>query len=103
MATVTVSFGSDTRQNHAITAGWIHNAMEGQERSGQPICAIVTVNDGGFDLSLPVGACPRGGPGGRPPTAAESEVLELYRRHHLDQMRFAPGELEAFVKQVLRM
>lgn len=102
MATVTVSFDSDAKQNHAITAGWIHGAMVAQERAGQPICATVKVAGGGIELSLPVGACPRGGGGSRPLSAAESEVVELYRRHHLDQTRFSPGELEAFVKQVLR-
>jgi hypothetical protein len=54
MATVTVSFGSETKQNHAITAGWIHGAMEAQRRAGQPICATVRVEGGGIDLSLPV-------------------------------------------------
>lgn len=102
MATVTVSFGSDIREGGAITAGWIRAAMEAQERAGSPICATVKVQGGGIDLALPVGACPRGS-GGRPLTAAETDVVERYRRLHLDQVRFSPGELEAFVKQAIRI
>jgi hypothetical protein len=101
MATVTVTFGSETKQNHAITAGWIHGAMEAQRRAGQPICGTVRVEGSGIDLSLPVGSCPRGSGGGRPLASAESDVVDLYRRGHLDQARFSAGELEAFVKQVM--
>ena len=93
MATVTVSFGSDTKQDNAITAGWIHSAMEAQEHAGQPICATVRVQSGGIDLSLPVGSCPRGSGGSHPLTAAENDVIEPHRRRHLDQARFSPGEL----------
>ena len=103
MATVTVTFGSETKQNHAITAGWIHGAMEAQRRAGQPVCGTVRVEGSGIDLRLPVGSCPGGSGGGRPLTSAESDVVELYRRQHLDHGRFSPGELEAFVKHVIRL
>lgn len=103
MATVTVTFGSNSRQNNAITAGWIHSEMETQEGAGQPICATVRVEGSGIDLTLPVGSCPRGGGGGRQLKAAEMDAVELYRRRHLDEARFSPGELEAFVKQAMRL
>jgi hypothetical protein len=103
LATVTVIFGSDTRQNDAITAGWIHSAMEAQQRSGQAICGTVRLEGGGIDLGLPVGSCPRGSGGGRPLNAVEHDVVELYRRRHLDPPRFSPGELESFVKQAIRL
>jgi hypothetical protein len=103
MATVTVTFGSSSRQNNAITAGWIHSEMEAQERAGLPICATVRVEGSGIDLALPAGSCPRGGEGGRQLTAAENDAVELYHRRHLDEGRFSPGELEAFVKQAMRL
>jgi hypothetical protein len=102
MANVTVTFGAETRSNNAITAGWIHAAMEAQSRNGQPICGLVHVEGGGISVSMPVGSCPPGA-GGRPPNAAESEVLELFRRHHLNESKFSPGELESFVKQALHL
>lgn len=103
MATVTVTFGSDTKQDNAITAGWIHAAMEAQERAGQPICASVQVQSSAIDLNLSVGSCPRESGGGRLLTGAENEVIDLYRRRHLDERRFSPGELEAFVRQAMRL
>lgn len=70
----------------------------------KPICGSVHVEGGGISVTLPVGACPSaGGGGGRPPNAAETDVIDRWRRLHLDQPRVAPGELEAFVKQVLRL
>jgi hypothetical protein len=77
--------------------------MEALERAGQPICATVRVEGSGIDLALPIGSCPRRGGGGRRLTAAENDAVELYRRRHLDQARFSPGELEAFVKQAMRL
>jgi hypothetical protein len=103
MANITVTFGAETRSNHAITAGWIRAAMEAQDRDGQPICGKVHVEGGGINVYLAVGSCPAGSGGARPPNAAERHVLELFRRRHLDQATFAPGELEAFVKQALRL
>jgi hypothetical protein len=103
MANVTVTFGAETRSNQAITAGWIRAAMEAQDRAGQPICGNVHVEGGGINVYLAAGSCPTGSGGARPPNAAEAEVLELFRGRHLDQSSFAPGELESFVKQVLRL
>jgi len=103
MAMVTVNFGGDTKQNNAITSGWIRSAMETQEKAGEPICATVKVQGSGIDLALPVGSCPRGMGGGRQLTGAEDDAIEMYRRRHLDQVRFSPGELEAFVKEALRL
>ncbi len=103
MANVTVTFGTDTRSNNAITAGWIHAAMQAQERAGQPVCGTVRVEGGGIDVAVPVGSCPGASGGGRAPNAAEGEVIELFKRRHLDEARFSPGELESFVKQALRL
>jgi hypothetical protein len=103
VANVTVSFGSDTKSNDAITAGWIHSAMEDQERAGQPVCATVQIQGGDINITLAVGQCGTSGGGGRRPTASEQEVFDLLHRLHLDQLTFSPGELEAFVKQALRL
>ena len=93
MANVTVTFGSDARANNAITPSWIRSAMDALERSGKRICGSVHVEGGGISVTLPVGACPSaGGGGGRPPNAAEKDVIDRWRRLHLDQPRVAPGE-----------
>lgn len=77
--------------------------MEGLERAGHPVCGSVVVRGSEVNLALEVGACGGGSGGGRQPNAAELDILERWRRLRLDEMRFAPGELEAFVRQVLRL
>ena len=77
--------------------------MDILERSGSPVCGTVVVRGGDINVTMPVGSCPAGGSGGRPPNAAEADVIDRWRRLHLDQPRVLPGELEAFVRQVLRL
>ena len=103
MANVTVSFGTNAQSNNAITGGWIQSAMQAQEHAGQPVCAIVRIEGGDINVTLRVGQCGGSSGGGRPPKASENEVIDLYRRRHLDRPTFSPGELEAFVKQAMRL
>src|SRR5690349_21811352 len=104
MANVTVTIGSEIHSNDAITAGWIQGAMRELQRRDEPVCATVRVEGGDLNLTVFVGSCrPASGGGGRPPNAAEGEVFALQRKLHLDGPTFSPGELEAFVKHVLRM
>jgi hypothetical protein len=103
MANVTVTFGDETRANGAITPSWIAGAIDSLDRVGKPICGLVHVVGGDINLSLPLGACPPSGGRGRYPNVAESEIIDRWRRLHLDQPRIVPGQLEAFVRQVLRL
>lgn len=103
MANVTVTFGDDTKSNDAITAAWIKHAMDVLATAGRAVCGSVHIQGGGLDVGLPVGACPPGGSARRPPNAAERDVIDRWRRHRLDQGRVSPGELEAFVRQMLRL
>ena len=103
MASVTVTFGTAAAANDAVTGGWIQAQMRTQDEAGQPICAHVLVEGGDISVSLPVGNCTSGGRGGRALNAAETEVVDLYRRRHLDQPQFSPGELEAFIRQAMRL
>ena len=100
---ITVSFGTVQRMNDDITAGWIVQQQRAREREGVPVCAIIKIQGSGIEVSLPVGQCGPGGGGGRPPNPRERELIDLWRRLHLDADEFMPGNLQAFVKQASRL
>jgi hypothetical protein len=97
-----VTFGTSERSNGEITGGWIADQIRDQERDGVAVCASILVLGDGINVRLTAGSCGGGG-GGRHPAGRELEVLALYTKFHLDQGRLTPGELEAFVKQAMRL
>jgi hypothetical protein len=103
MTTVSVSFGGIQRVNDDITGGWIVEQQRAREKDGVPVCAIVRVQGPGFDVTLPVGQCGSGGGARRVLTPREQELIDLWRRLHLDGTEFSPGNLQAFVKQASRL
>jgi hypothetical protein len=103
MTLITVSFGTSQRTNDEITAGWIVEQKRAREKDGVAVCAIVRIQGDGANLALPVGQCGPGGGGGHTPNAFECELIELWRRLHLDGLDFSPGNLQAFVKQARRL
>jgi len=100
---ITVSFGTVHRINDEITAGWIAEQQHSRERDGVAVCATVQIQGSGVDVRLPVGDCGSGGGVGRAPNPREREIIELWRRLHLDGREFSPGNLQAFVKQANRL
>jgi hypothetical protein len=103
MADISVSFGNVQRSNDDITAGWIAEQQHSRERAGVPVCAIVRVQGPDVNVSLSAGDCGPAGGGGRQPNPRELEILELWRRLHLGGTDFSPGNLQAFVKQTMRL
>jgi hypothetical protein len=104
MASVTVGFGANERRDDEITASWIHEQIRAREREGAPVCARITVTGGGIDVALTAGDCgPAGGGGGRQPNSEERGVIDLWRKLHLGEATFSPGNLEAFVRQARRL
>jgi hypothetical protein len=100
---IAVSFGTVQRINDEITAGWIAEQQHSRERDGVPVCATIQIQGSGVDVRLPVGDCGSGGGGGRAPNSQEQEIIDLWRKLHLDGMQFSPGNLQAFAKQVSRL
>jgi hypothetical protein len=100
---VTVSFGDTERSGGDISGGWISEQLHARLRAGEPACAQVSVVGDGVNVALAAGDCPSGRPSSRRPNPREEEVLELWRRRHLSSGDFAPGALEAFVRQAERL
>ena len=103
MLTVTVSFGDAERSDDDISAGWIAEQLHARTRAGVPACAQVSILGDGVNVGLAAGDCPPGRPSSRRPNPREAEVIDIWHRRHLGAGSFAPGALEAFVRQVRRL
>jgi len=100
---ISVSFGTIQRSNDEITAGWIAAQAHARKKDGIPVCALIAIRGSDIDLRLPAGDCGPGGGGGRMPNSREQELIQLWRKFHLDGKQFSPGLLQAFVKQAARL
>ena len=104
MAHVTVTFGSQTHANGAITPSWIRSAVEALERAGQPLCGSAARLGRRHRRDPAPRLVPAAGRRRREaPNAAESDVIDRWRRLRLDQPRIVAGEIEAFVRQCLQL
>lgn len=97
----TIRIGTDERPLGQADPQWITQEIVGRRKDGLAVCVIVTIKTTDLNLNLATPACSRGGGGGRPPTPREQAILDLWRKHGLDDADFSPGAVVAFVKQVV--
>src|SRR5688572_4763002 len=99
-----IRIGADEREISQADSQWITQEVVGRRKDGLPICIVVTVKANEVDLRLVSVACGgTGGGGGRTPTAREAQILDLWRKHHLGEQTFSPGDVVSFVKQLQRL
>ena len=96
----TIKIGNDERSLGQADAQWITQEINGRRQSGAAVCVIVAIKTDDLDLRLSTPACGGAGGGGRQPTNREQAVLDLWRKHKLNDSDFSPGGVVAFVKQV---
>jgi hypothetical protein len=100
----TISIGAESRTLEQADPDWITQQISGRRKDGQSVCVRVSIHTPELNLSCITPACASsGGGGGRPPTAREREILELWAKHGLNDGDFSPGNVVAFVRQVLRL
>lgn len=100
----TISIGNESRPLDQADPEWITQQINGRRKDGQAVCVRLSVHTAGLNLSCSTPACASSGSGGgRPPTPHEREILDLWAKHGLNTGDFAPGNVVAFVKQVLRL
>lgn len=102
----TIKIGNDQRDLREADATWIASEIVGRRKDGQAVCVFVQINESGANLPLMTQACRVGGGGGggrRAPNALEAAIIELWNRHGLNSGEVEPGQLVAFVRQVLRL
>lgn len=97
---IRVIIGMSERENSQIKPSWITEQINRIRRDGSPVCAKVIVKDTDIDLSFATSGCSGLAAGRRTLTAAENRVVDLWRKRHLSDSDFAPGNLVAFLKQL---
>lgn len=101
----TIKIGNDQRDLRNADAQWITSEIVGRHKDGRAVCVAVQINESGANLPLMTQACRvgQGGGGGRAPNALESAIIDLWNRHGLNSGEVEPGQVVAFVRQVLRL
>jgi hypothetical protein len=95
-----IRIGTNERALGDATESWINQQINQRRDDGHTVCVQVFLDEGGVNLVLSTPTCTSSGGGGRPPTAHEREIFDLWSRHHLDQNRFTGGNVIAFLKQL---
>lgn len=70
-------------------------------RKEGPVCVRATIRDDDVNVLLSTGACSRAG-GGRPANRKERRIIELWDKRGLNDHEIAPGQLNAFLSEILR-
>ena len=81
---------------------WITQQINDRRRDGQNVCIVIVIRETDIDVCLATPTCGGGGGRGRSLNMRESELVELWNRLGLNEADFAPGNVVAFVKQVLQ-
>jgi hypothetical protein len=100
---VTVKIGSSEQQLESLDEGWLLQQINRRQRDGESVCVIVEIDESPINIILATLGCASGGGSSRVFTAQEQKVIELWRKHHLDEREFQGGELMAFLKQLRRI
>jgi len=102
---VRIKIGESERDLDSADPQWVNEQVRGYERShGSLPCVRVTVDQAQAHITLISANCPRSGGGGVPQwNRPESEVLDLWKRLHLDGSTWTHGNLVAFVQQLGRL
>jgi hypothetical protein len=105
---VRVKIDESERDLDNADAQWVNEQVRGYERThGTLPCLRVTVDEDHAHITLISANCARsggGGGGGAPQwSRPEAEVLELWKRLHLDSSDWTQGNLVAFIQQARRL
>ena len=97
---ITVRIGNEERQC-PVDPNWINQQIKGRKADGAAPCVRVTIKSTGVDVALASKACGSGSAGGgRAPRPEEQHLIDLWKKHHLDEQDFSGGNLVSFLKQV---
>lgn len=104
---VRIKIGESERELDSADAQWVAEQVRGYERNhGSLPCVRVTVDEDRARITLITAECARsGGGGGGAPNwnAAESDVLESWRRLRLDGPSWTQGSLVAFIQRLRQL
>lgn len=97
---VRVVIGSSDRDINNIEPNWINEQIGRRKSEGVPVCVRVLIDHGDINISLATSDCPSSSSGNRRLTGPENEVVDLWKKLHLDKNDFSSGNLVVFLKQL---
>lgn len=98
-----IKIGNEQRPLAEVDAQWITQQINGRRKDGMVVCVVVEITAGDIDVRFATPTCGGRGGGSRHLTALEHQALDLWQQHHLNNEKFSPGDVVAFVRQVLRL
>lgn len=101
---IRIRIGQDERELAHADEHWIISRIKQEEANQGSVCVRVIIKGDGVDMVVSSGGCSGGSGGGsRQPNAKEQEIFELWDKHGLHGKHLAPGEVNAFLKQVRKI
>lgn len=96
---ITVVIGQSRLALADISEGWLTEQIVRRRKDSQGVCVRVEIQSARANMTLATPGCTGAG-GGRPPTATESRIFDLWDQLKLNTLTFSPGNLIAFLKRV---
>lgn len=96
---IEVQIGSEKRGIKDASPSWIREQLDRRRREGDRVCVQVFIDKPSLHMRLTTPDCPSTG-GGRPPTAQEQKIFDLWKKRRLDNPDFTSGNLIAFLRQI---
>lgn len=100
---IRIRIGQDERELAQADEHWVISRIKQEEANQGSVCVRIFIKGGDIDLVVSSGGCASGGGGGRQPNAKEREIFELWAKHGLNGKHLAPGEVNAFLKQIRKI
>ena len=82
---------------------WINQQINRRHGDGRAVCVQVVIEEPPIDVQLTTPACSVMAGYGRQANPEEREVLQLWKKHGLDEEGFTGGNVIAFFKQLRRV
>lgn len=103
MTTITIKIANEERQIESVDPQWINQQINRRKADGENVCVRVSVHGPGIELYFATPTCGGGGGRGRPFTAVEQAIVDLWLKLGLSEQSFTGGNVVAFLKQLKSM
>lgn len=101
---IRIRIGQDERDLAQADEHWIISRIKQEEANQGSVCVRVFIKGNDIDLIFSSGGCSRGSGGnGRQFTDKEQKIIDLWSKHGLNAKHLAPGEVNAFLKQIRKI
>lgn len=99
---IKVQVGEAVKDYDDVTECWIIQQINDRRHSGQSVCVRVTIKKDSLNMILSTSGCPIAPSKPRQPNPSEAEIFGLWDHLGLNDEKFSPGNVVAFLKQLRR-